>query len=242
MVFGLWFKGFLLLCQVTEGRQVKHWSGVITNGFRSVASGPIAPMFSDWRTTSADSASCFELQDTTNVTVRLLFGVCNIRDPKKATTVTAKERHQTKELMAEQWLCMCAINLCIQLFRESLSFKRWKAYATMSKVIMGNGGFYGCLIELQGVSAWRKETAQTRVFLLSRSLLLNHLEPQSSQIKLLLPIMPIDIVAYAFRLLWDNLCRNNCKALCEISSRLTDWFKTTGAWCNGLSSRYQQSQ
>ena len=146
-------------------------------------------------------------------------------------------------LFGNAWLDDGTLKNHLQLFRERLSYKRWNwAYATMSKVIMGNGGFYGCLIELQGVSAWRKETAQTRVFLLSRSLLLNHLEPQSSQIKLLLPIMPIDIVAYAFRLLWDNLCRNNCKALCEISSRLTDWFKTTGAWCNGLSSRYQQSQ
>ena len=36
-------------------------------------------------------------------------------------------------------------------------------------------------IELQGVSAWWKETAQTRVFLHSRSLLLNHLEPQAKQ-------------------------------------------------------------
>ena len=47
----------------------------------------------------------------------------------------------------------------------------------MSKVIMGNGGFYGCLIEPQGVSAWWKETAQTRVFVLSPSLLINHLNP-----------------------------------------------------------------
>ena len=30
----------------------------------------------------------------------------------------------------------------------------------MPKVIMGNGGFKGCLIEPQGVSAWWKETAQ----------------------------------------------------------------------------------
>ena len=29
----------------------------------------------------------------------------------------------------------------IQLFRERLSYNRGKAYATMSKVIMGNGGF-----------------------------------------------------------------------------------------------------
>ena len=38
------------------------------------------------------------------------------------------------------------------------------------------------------------------VFVFSRSLLLNRLEPQSSKVKLLLPIMPIDIVAYAFTL------------------------------------------
>ena len=43
--------------------------------------------------------------------------------------------------------------ISIQLFRERLSYKRGKAYATMSKVIMGNGGFYSCLIKPQGVSA-----------------------------------------------------------------------------------------
>ena len=42
------------------------------------------------------------------------------------------------------------------------------------------------------------------VFVISRSLLLNHHEPQTSKAKLLLPIMPIGIVAYAFTLLWDN--------------------------------------
>ena len=47
-------------------------------------------------------------------------------------------------------------------------------------VILGNGSFYGCLIEPQGVSAWLKETAQTPIFLLSLSLMLN-LEPQSSK-------------------------------------------------------------
>ena len=53
--------------------------------------------------------------------------------------------------------------LFIQLFRERLSYKRRKAYATMSKVIMGNDGFYACLSEPQGVSAWWKETAQSRI-------------------------------------------------------------------------------
>ena len=48
------------------------------------------------------------------------------------------------------------------------------------------------------------------VFVLSRSLLLHCLEPQSSKDKLLLPIVQIGIVAYAFTLPWDNLCRNSC--------------------------------
>ena len=64
----------------------------------------------------------------------------------------------------------------------------------MSKGIVGNGGFYGCLIEPKGVSAWWKETAQTPVFLLSPSLLLNHLKPQSSKSQLLLPMILIGIV------------------------------------------------
>ena len=51
----------------------------------------------------------------------------------------------------------------IQMFRERLSYKRRKAYATMSKVIMGNGGFYGCFSEPQGVLAWWKDTAQTHI-------------------------------------------------------------------------------
>ena len=66
------------------------------------------------------------------------------------------------------------------------------------------------LLWVQGISAWWKETAETQVFVLSPSLLLNHLEPQSSKAKLLLPIMPIGIIAYALTLLWDNLCRNSC--------------------------------
>ena len=66
---------------------------------------------------------------------------------------------------------------------------------------MGNGGFYGCLSEPQGVSQRGRRKQPKHVFVLSRSLLLNHLEPQSSKAKLLLPIMPIDIVAYTFSLI-----------------------------------------
>ena len=78
------------------------------------------------------------------------------------------------------------------------------------RTLLGNGGFTVALLNLKGVSAWWKETAQTRVFLLFRSLLLNRLEPQSSKAKLLLPIIPIDLFACAFTLLPDNLCRNSC--------------------------------
>ena len=52
----------------------------------------------------------------------------------------------------------------------------------MSKVIMGNGGFYGCLSEPHGVSPCGKETAQTHVFVFSPFLLLNRLERQSTLI------------------------------------------------------------
>ena len=56
------------------------------------------------------------------------------------------------------------------------------------------------------------------VFVFSRSLLLNRREPQSSKTKLLLlPIMPIGIVAYGFTLSWDNLCRNSCiQVFCKL--------------------------
>ena len=64
----------------------------------------------------------------------------------------------------------------------------------------------------------RKQHKQ--VFILSRSLLLNRLEPESSKTKLLLPIMPIGIVAYAFTLSWDNLSRNSCM-LCHVSHTMS---------------------
>ena len=57
----------------------------------------------------------------------------------------------------------------IQMFRERLSYKRRQAYATMSKVSMGNSGFYGCMVEPQGVSTWLKERAQRPEIPLSRS-------------------------------------------------------------------------
>ena len=59
--------------------------------------------------------------------------------------------------------------------RKVVLYNWGKVYMTLSKVIMGNGGFYSCLSEPQGVSACRKETQQTLVLMLPPSLLLNHL-------------------------------------------------------------------
>ena len=46
---------------------------------------------------------------------------------------------------------------------KKVVLQRGKAYATISKVIMGNVCFYSCFSEPQGVLAWWKETAQTRI-------------------------------------------------------------------------------
>ena len=71
----------------------------------------------------------------------------------------------------------------------------------MAKVIMDNGGFYGCLSEAKvNLKAFQRggRKQHKHVFIFSRSLLLKHFEPISSKTKLLLPMMPIGIVAYAF--------------------------------------------
>ena len=60
----------------------------------------------------------------------------------------------------------------VQLFRERLSYKRLKPYPTISKVIMSND---------PQVGEWTLVGAQTRVLVLSPSLLLNHLKSQSSK-------------------------------------------------------------
>ena len=81
---------------------------------------------------------------------------------------------------------LCEFTCYILLFRERLSCNRGKAHMTNYVE-----SYYGLLSEPQAVSAWWKETAQTCVFMLFPSLLLNHLEPQSSKASSLLPIIPI---------------------------------------------------
>ena len=82
----------------------------------------------------------------------------------------------------------------------------------MSKVIMGNKGFTVPWLELKVFK--RVEGNITNLCIHNFSFLLaRHREPQSISTKLLLPIIPIGIVAYSFKLLLDNLCRNSCKYL-----------------------------
>ena len=83
----------------------------------------------------------------------------------------------------------------IQLFRETSSYNGEKLTRQCWKLLW---------VMAVLTVAWMN----IKVF--KRSLLLNHLERQSNKTKLLLPIMPIDIVACAFTLFWDNLCRNSC--------------------------------
>ena len=74
----------------------------------------------------------------------------------------------------------------------------------MSKVIMGIMVVF--TLALVNPKVLQHGEIKQHKHALSRSLLLNRLERQSSKAKLLLPIMPIGIVAYAFTLSWDNLC------------------------------------
>ena len=54
------------------------------------------------------------------------------------------------------------------------------------------------MIEPEDVSAWWKDTSQTRVSILSPSLLLNHLETQSAKAMLLLPSRHCLVRFYTF--------------------------------------------
>jgi len=60
------------------------------------------------------------------------------------------------------------------------------------------------------VSQLHRERAQTSVFIPSLSFVVEHREPQSSNTIFFLPILPLGIAVYAFKLLWDNLCPNSC--------------------------------
>ena len=79
-----------------------------------------------------------------------------------------------------------------------MSYKQGNVYATISQAIMGNGGVNGSLngSVVEGNST--NTCIRSFSFLVAESL-----KPESSKAKLLLPIipiMPVDIVGYAFTL------------------------------------------
>jgi len=81
----------------------------------------------------------------------------------------------------------------------------------MWKGIMGNGGSWLLDSGFRRFSDIERKSTNKCSYAFS-FLVAKHREPQSSNAKLFLPIIPIDIVAHAFTLLWDNLCRNSCIA------------------------------
>ena len=70
--------------------------------------------------------------------------------------------------------------------------------------------FYPWSIEVQGISAYGEGSSTNTCIHAFCFLFLKHCEPQPSSASLKLPTIPIRIVACAFLLLWDNLCRNSC--------------------------------
>ena len=107
-------------------------------------------------------------------------------------------------------VCRVARNLLhmegLQLFQERLSNK---TVCDNAESFYGKWGFtalvrgFRCFCDIEGNST-------KKLIYAFSSLVGKHREPQSIKAKLFLPIIPIGIVAYAFMLLWDNLCRNSC--------------------------------
>ena len=108
-------------------------------------------------------------------------------------------------------------------FEKGCLTKALKVNATMSKVIMGNDGF--------ALDYWNpryfgvREGSSTNTCIHAFSLRqVKHREPKSA--KLLLPIIPIGIVGYAFVLFWDNLKNNTiwwAKGRSKTGFTVNDW-------------------
>ena len=99
-----------------------------------------------------------------------------------------------------------------------------KGCLSNGQTLMGNGGFYGCLSEPQGVEGGRKQHKMIRFFsfLVAESPLTSM---QSSKAKLLLPIMPIGIVAYAFTLVGQPLSKQLYTHNLRITAMINHAFK-----------------
>jgi len=123
------------------------------------------------------------------------LGLAKLRFALRKTKLFLRQKQQLVCILPEGELYSCFEKGCLT-----------KPYATMPKGIMVNGDSLS-LVEVLGVSATWRQTAQANVLMLSLFLLgntvnLNQSTPNS--------FYPNTIVAYAFTLLWDNFCRNSC--------------------------------
>jgi len=130
--------------------------------------------------------------------------------------------HKKKTIARLECLCFqfALFAFSIQLFRQRLSNKTVRdnaeRYYGKYGLMVFDWGFR-CFSDIEGNST--NKCIYACSFLVGK-----HLEPQSINAKLFLPIIPIGIVAYAFTLLWDNLCRtlipnhsNQHMAVCGLS-------------------------
>ena len=142
--------------------------------------------------------------------IHWLRGACSFSITSRVNKVAyASDHHATDviSVMPYQSRVVSAVYLSYSCFEKGCPTK---PYATMPKGIMCNSSSQS-FFEALGVSATWRETAQTNVFVPSLFSLVNTVFlNQSINSKLFLPIILIGIVAYAFTLLWDNLCRNSC--------------------------------
>ena len=130
---------------------------------------------------------------------------------------TRTKVYKIAKITIDKWLCLPKMSLSFgpalmiegaRRFHTAIStkvvpHKSVKAYATMPIGIMGShslsllGWSSRCFSKKEG-KAW------IHVFVLFPSITLKHLELRSSNSKPPLPIIPFDIVAYAFTLLWGT--------------------------------------
>ena len=97
-------------------------------------------------------------------------------------------------------------SLLIQLFRESLSDKTLRDNAER---YYGQWGFMVFDWGIRCFSDIERNITNKSIYAFS-FLVGKDREPQFINANFFLPILPIGIVAYAWTLLWDNLCRNSC--------------------------------
>ena len=163
-----------------------------------------------------------------------------VTDPWHVTSLQHRAAWSTSTLwLSDLWWISCIHNCSIANIKTSLFRSLWITdnevnewslfgiYSCFERGCLTNGEkltrqcrkllwvmvvFTVAWVNLKAVFQRDGRKQHKAVFVLSRSLLLNHLEPQSvlSKARLLLHTMPIGIVAYAFTLSWDNLCRNSC--------------------------------